>query len=176
MSIRSRAMPSASRIEAIVADAATKTSTCRYFHFENACRLRWKSTRRAAATSGRFAVRPFICNAIADERDRHRIVRVDDVRLDVLDDFGQLPAGMDVELAARRQPHEAQALSGAPAQFAALVRHQDRALADLRQTGHRQQHLVLSATPRASRVDVERGDHGRGGCSIAHSFANFRKT
>ena len=58
-------MPSLSRMPAMTRDAAMKTSTWRYFHFENAWRFRWKSTRRAATTSGLRGRPFFICSAIA---------------------------------------------------------------------------------------------------------------
>ncbi len=46
-------------------EAATNTSTWRYFHFEKACRLRWKSTLRDATTSGTSARAVRICSAMA---------------------------------------------------------------------------------------------------------------
>ena len=58
-------MPSLVNIDATRREAAMKTSTCRYFHFEKAWRFRWKSTRRAQATSGRGGAGAPIFKAIA---------------------------------------------------------------------------------------------------------------
>ena len=51
--MRSAGMPSWTMIALIAFDAAMKPSICRYFHCENACDCRWKSTRRDAISFGR---------------------------------------------------------------------------------------------------------------------------
>ena len=61
-----------------------KQSTWRYFQRESALPRRWKSTRRAA-TSGGFAELRAHRQRQRRHRDAVRIVRVDDVGLELLD-------------------------------------------------------------------------------------------
>ncbi len=93
-------------------------------------------------------------------RHRHavRIVRVDDVGLQPLDDPRELPRRRQVHLGPRRDRNQVEPLRGAPAQLAVRVRDQRRAVADRAQPVDGQQHLVLAAAPGSGGVDVE-GEH-----------------
>ncbi len=123
------------------------------------------------------------------QRHGHGIVRVHHVRLHVGEHVGQLPARVDVELAAGREADEAQSFARAPAQLAVGVSDEHGRVTPLLEPGHREQDLVLTAAPRARRVHVHRPNRIRSGCHpgyrparaggcvrMAQSLANFRKT
>ena len=99
-------------------------------------------------------------------------MRVHDVGFDVGDDLVELPAGVDVELALRRETDESQALARALPQLAAGVRDEHRRMAELLEPRDGEQDLILSPAPRLGRVDVERSNH----LPFAHNLANFRNT
>ena len=138
-----------------------------------------KSTRREATSVGLTGHA-----AVADggRRDRHavRIVGVDDLRLDLLEDAGQPPRRREIELRARRQADEVEAFRGAAPQLALRMRHQHGAVAEAAQAEHRQQRLVLAAPPGPRRVDVQRehrvSSYPAGRRRRSHSLASFRKT
>ena len=160
VTVRSAGMPSATSICRIASDAAMKQSTWRYFQRESELPFRWKSTRREATRTG--------AGGAARERQRERghrdavrIVGVHDVRPQPLDDARQTPGGRQVHLGPRRNRNQLEPLAGAPPQLAVRMRHQRGTMADLAQAVDGQQHLVLSAAPRAGGVDVE-GEHLRG--------------
>ena len=91
-------------------------------------------------------------------RDAVRIVGVDDVGIQPVDDARELPAGVEIHLHSRRERNEVEPLGSAPPQLAVRVRDERGTLADFAQAVHRQQHLVLPAAPRSGRIDVE-GEH-----------------
>ena len=87
-----------------------------------------------------------------------RVMRVQNVGTQPLDDARQLPGGGKIHLGARRERDELESLRHALHQFAAGMRHERRALTDGAQAVHRQQHLVLAAAPRSGRIDMK-GEH-----------------
>ena len=98
-----------------------------------------------------------------------RIVCVDDFRLPLADDAGQLPRRREIDLASRRERHEIGSLRRAAVEYALGVRHEDRSMAAGAKPEHRQEDLVLSAAPGAGGVDVE-CEHS------SHNFANLSPT
>ena len=107
----------------------------------------------------------------------------------IAEDLAELPGGMDVELAARREADEAQALLRAPLELAAVMGDEHRRLTDRLQTSDELQDLVLSAAPGLCGIDVDgahRRRRPRGSfygfrkttpeVVFSHSFANFRNT
>ncbi len=56
--MRALGTPSAASTSAIALDAAMKQATWRYFHRENECFCKWKSTRREATSVGTFGPTP----------------------------------------------------------------------------------------------------------------------
>ncbi len=80
---------------------------------------------------------------------------MDDVGPELLEQAGQPPRGGEVHLGARRQREEVQPLFGAAAQLSAGVRNQGGAMTERAQAQDRDEDLVLSAPPRARRIDVD---------------------
>ena len=137
-----------------------KQSTCRYFHRENELPLRWKSTRRDATSAG---ARPSAASTAAERqrqrrhRDAVRIVRVDDVRRQPLDQTRESRHAAERSISVRGASGiELEPLGGAPPQLAVRVRDERGALADRPQAVDGQQDLVLPAAPGPRGVDVER--------------------
>ena len=160
VTVRSAGTPSATSICRIASEAAMKQSTCRCFQRENEFPRRWKSTRRDATSAGCAAG---ACGGAERQRERRhgdavRVVRVDDVRLQPLDDARQPPGRRQVHLGARRERDELEAFGGAAAQLAVRMRDERGPMPDLAQAVHGQQHLVLAAAPGPGGVDVE-GEH-----------------
>ena len=89
-------------------------------------------------------------------RDPVRIVGVHDVRPQRLTTRAKPPRRRQVDLGPRRDRNQLEPFAGAPPQLAVGVRDERRAMADLAQAVHGQQHLVLPAAPRAGGVDVKR--------------------
>lgn len=85
------------------------------------------------------------------------------------DDAGELPRGGQVDLAARREPHQVGAFGRACEQLALRVGDEHRAVPAFAQPEHGQQRLLLSAAPGAGRVDVE-AEHS------SQSLASFKPT
>ncbi len=172
----------------MTSEAAMNTSTWPYFHFENAWRFRWKSTRREATTSGWRGAPVRICRAMAASDTAIGSCACTTSGSISRSTRAELPAGVDVELASRREPDEPKALAGPPAQLAGFVRDEDRLVPGFRQPGHRHEHLILAAAPGSRGVDVDR-THGRhvrfrvqarrgalSAITSARSLANFRNT
>jgi hypothetical protein len=88
--------------------------------------------------------------------DAVRIVRVDHVRRQPLDDAGEAPRGGQIHFRSRRHRDQFQPFGRAAPELAVRMRHERRPLADRSQSVHGQQHLVLAAAPRTSRVNVQR--------------------
>ena len=157
VTVRAAGTPSATSICRIASDAQMKQSTWRYFHRDSELPRRWKSTRREA-TSGGLAS----CGAHRQRQRRHRhavrVVRVDDVRPEPLEDARQPPRGAQVHLGLRRERDEVEPLLRALPQLAVRVRDEHRPVAERAQPDDGDQHLVLSAAPGARRVDVQ-GEH-----------------
>ena len=96
-----------------------KRSTWRYFQRENELLLMWKSTRRAAMSAGRRGGEAI--RGGGRDGDTVRIVRVDDVGLQVPDDARQPPGRWQIHLAARGDRHHLDVGGQALAQFAVRV-------------------------------------------------------
>ena len=98
-----------------------------------------------------------------------RIVSMDDFRLPLAEDAGQLPRRREIDLVARRQRHQVGPFGCPSIELAFRVRNQHSAMPEGAQPQDRQEDLVLSAAPCAGGVDVE-GEHS------SQSFANFTLT
>ena len=139
-----------------------KQSTWRYFQRDSELPRRWKSTRRDATSGGLRELRAHRQRE-RGHRDAVRIVRVDDVGLELLDQRGTAATP-------RRGPSRCVGASGirssppsrAGASSPSGMGHEHGAVAERAQAQHGDQHLVLTAAPRARRVDVER-EHSGGG-------------
>ena len=92
----------------------------------------------------------------AGHRHAVRIVGVDDVGLELLEQARQPPRRAEIHLGLRRERDEVQAFLRALPQLAARMRDEHRAMAERAQAEDGDQHLVLPTTPRPRRVDVER--------------------
>ena len=88
------------------------------------------------------------------QRDGMRIVRMNDVGLQVLDDARQLPAGVEIDFGARREANEIVPFRRASGELAFGMRDEHGPVAPLAQAEHGEQHLALSASPGSRRVDV----------------------
>ncbi len=129
--------------------------------------------RRLAVLCGRGAER----EREACHGDAVRVVGVDDVGLQLLDDAVQPPRSGEVHLGFRRERNELEPFGGALAQLAVRMRDERGTLADFAQAVDGQQHLVLPATPGSSGVDVQ-GEQQvtRPLRRSSASFANLRNT
>ena len=154
VTVRRLAMPSPTSIVRIASDAQMKQSTCRYFHRDNALPRRWKSTRLDAISRGCVGS-VLIDRAIAAIATPCGSWAWTTSGRSCLSEAGQPPRGGEVHLGARRQREEVQSLLGAAAQLSARVRNQGGAMTERAQAQHRDEHLVLSAPPRARRIDVD---------------------
>ena len=132
-----------------------KQSTCRYFQRDIAPLRRWKSTRREA-TSGGLASCVLIDSASAGHRDAVRVVGVDDVRLELLEQARQAPRRAEIHLRLRRQRNEVEPLLRPLPQLAPRMRHEHRPMPERPHPEDGHEHLILTTTPRSRRVDVER--------------------
>ena len=101
-----------------------------------------------------------------------RIVRVEDVRLPLLDQPRELPPGPQIELAVAADRHGLDLGAGAAKQFALGMRDEHDTMAARLLPERRQERLVLSASPGLRGVDVD-DEHV---CCLSQIFANFRKT
>ena len=81
-----------------------------------------------------------------------------DVGPQVLDDARELPAGVQIDLGARRESDEIVPFRCALRELAFGMRDEHRAVSPLAQAEHGEQHLALSASPGLRRVDVN-GKH-----------------
>ena len=104
--------------------------------------------------------RGFVGSVLIDSgerRHRHavRIVRVDDVGPELLEDAREPPRGGEIHLRARRQRKEVQPFVGAAAQLPARMGDERGAMSERAQAQHRHEHLVLTAPPGARGIDVE---------------------
>ena len=95
-------MPSCTRMSWIAPDAAMKPSICRYFHCENACDCRWKSTRREAISFGRGVGAPND-NASAAIETAWGSCACTIAGVHCADDLRQLPRRREIDLVHRRQ-------------------------------------------------------------------------
>ena len=98
-----------------------------------------------------------------------RIVRVDDVRLQLFHDAGKPPRGRQVHLCSRPERNELETFGRSLPELPIRVRDERGPVTERAQAIDGQQDLILSASPGSRRIDVER-EHS------SHSFANFRKT
>ena len=91
-------------------------------------------------------------------RHRHgvRIVRVNDVRLQLLDDARQPPGGRQIHFCFRRERQKIETFLCALSKRPLRMRDQHRPVAERSQAHYGVQDLVLSASPRPRRVDVQR--------------------
>ena len=137
-----------------------KQSTWRCFQRENELPLRWKSTRRDATSAGAGGAAAPSDSASDAIAIAVRIVRVNDVGLEPLDDAREAPRRRQVHLGARRNRNQLESFAGAAPQLAVGVRDERGPMADRAQAVDGQQHLILAAAPRPRRVDVE-GEHVR---------------
>ena len=101
---------------------------------------------------------PDVMNDIAERRqgNRMRIVRVQDVGLQLLDDARELPSGVQINLGTGSESNEVVPFRCARRELAFGIRDEHRAVSPLAQTEHGEQHLSLSAPPGLGRVDVNR--------------------
>jgi hypothetical protein len=108
-------------------------------------------------------------------RDPVRIVRVHDVRLQALQNAREAPRGVEIELGPRRQRDQVQSFRRPLPQLSVRVRDQQRPMTEGPQAQDGHQHLILTATPRSRRVDVE-GEHysGESGLETRPSSASGR--
>ncbi len=94
------------------------------------------------------------------ERDAVRVMRMEDRGPQLFDQARQLPGRSEVHLVAWRQRIQVGAFGHPPPQFAVRMGDQRGPMTSGPQTGHGQHDLVLSATPRAGRVNVKREHRG----------------
>jgi hypothetical protein len=84
------------------------------------------------------------------------VVRVDDLRMELLDHSREAPRGTYVDLTMCRQRDQVEPFLHPTEQFAIGVGHQRRAVPDGAQPEYGVPHLALAAAPRLGGVDVER--------------------
>ena len=84
-----------------------------------------------------------------------RVVRVNDVRPQPFDETREPPGRGEVHLGLRRDWNQLEAFDHALPQLAIRVRHDRGALTDGPQPIHREQDLILTAPPCASRIDMK---------------------
>src|SRR5206468_9248147 len=99
--------------------------------------------RRAAACDRSGAERQ------RQRRQRHpvRIVRMDEIRREPLHELAEPPGGREIQLGARRERDYVERVPGAAPDLAVRMHDERRAVADRVQAVHRQQYLVLTASP-----------------------------
>ena len=155
--ILARGMPSATSRSRMATLLAMKQSTCEYFQRENELCAIGDSIRRDARSGG-FGVGESDRQRGGGHRDGVRVVRVNHVGRQLLEDARQPPGGREVDLAARRERDQVVALAHPPQQLAFGMRDERRAMAERAQSQHGVQHLALAAPPAARRVYVK-GEH-----------------
>ena len=197
VTVRAAGTPSATSICRIASEAQMKQSTWRYFQRDSALPRRWKSTRRAA-TSGGFGELRAHRQREAGHRDAVRIVRMDDVGLELLEQARQAPRRRQIHLRPRRERDEVEPFLRALPQLAVRMRDEHRAMAERAQAQHGRRgpgsgrrarsapcrcaartSAAIGAARRCVRMRAATRGSGAGsrGCRCSsHSFANFRKT
>jgi hypothetical protein len=100
--------------------------------------------------------------AAGQEREREgrqgdgmRVVRVQDVGPQILDDARELPARVQIDLGAGRHADEVVPLRRAAGKLSFGMRDEHRPVPPLAQTEHGEQHLPLSSSPGSRGVDVD---------------------
>ena len=92
----------------------------------------------------------------AGHRDAMRVMRVDDVGLELFEQARQAPRGAEIHLGLRRERNEVEPLLRPLPQLAPGMCHEHRSMAEGAQPENGDEHLILTTTPRSRRVDVER--------------------
>src|SRR5262249_8690052 len=93
-----------------------------------------------------------------------RIMRVDYIRLESLDDARKMPGSRAVHFGSRCDRNQLEPFVHPAPQLSIRMRYECRTLTDRPQAVYRQQDLILSAAPGSCRIDVE-GEHLRFWCS-----------
>jgi len=83
------------------------------------------------------------------------IVRVHDVRPQLLDDARELPPRVQIDFSARRQAHEIVPLGRSGGELALGVGNQHGSVTTLAEPQHGQEYLPLPASPCSRRVDMD---------------------
>ena len=84
-----------------------------------------------------------------------RVVRMQDVGPQVLDDARELPSGVQIHLGAWRETDEIVPFRCSSGELALRVGNQHGPVPSFAQPEHGEQHLALSASPGPRGVDVE---------------------
>ena len=83
-----------------------------------------------------------------------RIMSVDDVGLELLDDPRELPGRVQIDLGPRREPNQVVTFGGPPGELTVGMRDEQRPMSALPHPQDGEENLALSAAPRSCRVHV----------------------